>query len=156
MDINATLFVQMVTFALFVWFTMKFVWPPITKALEERQDKIAEGLSAAERGKRELELAQHRVVDALRVAKQSAADIIDKANRRAGQIIDEAKNQARIEGQRQAKLAQEQIERDLNQVKEGLRKQLAGLAVAGAEKILQKEVDASTHSSLLDQLVEEI
>lgn len=156
MDINATLFVQMLTFALFVWFTMKFVWPPITKALEERRDTIAEGLSAAERGKRELELAQHRVVDELREAKQNAAEIIDRANRRAGNIIDEAKNQARIEGQRQAKLAQEQIQRDMNQVKEGLRQQLAGLAVAGAEKILEKEVDSSTHSSLLDKLVEEI
>lgn len=156
MDINATLFVQMLTFALFVWFTMKFVWPPITKALEERRDTIAEGLAASERGKRELELAQHRIVDELRVAKQNAAEIIDKANRRAGHIIDEAKNQARIEGQRQAKLVQEQIGRDMNLIKDGLRQQLAGLAVAGAEKILEKEVDASTHDGLLDKLVEEI
>ena len=105
MDINLTLVVQMLVFAAFVLFTMKFVWPPLAKALEERQDKIADGLSAAERGRKELELAQFRVKDELKQAKAQSADIIEKANKRASQIIEEAKEAAKREAQIQAKLA---------------------------------------------------
>lgn len=156
MDINLTLVVQMLVFAAFVWFTMKFVWPPLAKALEERQDKIADGLSAAERGRKELELAQHRVKDELKHAKVQAAEIVEKATKRATQLLDEAREEARLEGQRQAKLAQEQIQQEVNRAKDGLRKQVARLAVVGAERILKQEIDAQANSKLLDNLIEEI
>lgn len=156
MDINLTLIVQMLVFAAFVLFTMKLVWPPLSKALEERQDKIADGLSAAERGRKELELAQHRVKDELKQAKAQSADIIDKANKRATQIIEEAKDAARKESQIQAKIAQEQIMQQANHAKETLRKQIAALAISGAEKILMREIDAKANTALLDNLIEEI
>lgn len=156
MDINATLLVQMITFALFVWFTMKFVWPPISSALEDRQQKISDGLAAAERGQREFELAQKRSVESLRDAKSQANDIIEKANRRGNQIIEEAKLQAKDEADKQYKQAQEQIAQEMNNAKEALRKQVAGLAVIGAEKILQREVDQSANSDILDKLIKEI
>mgnify|MGYP000461594968 CR=1 FL=1 len=156
MEINLTLVVQMVVFAAFVWFTMKFVWPPLSKALEERQDKIADGLAAAERGRRELELAQHRVKDEMKQAKVQASDIIEKANRRAAQLIEEAKADAREEAQKLAKIAEEQISQEVNRAKDVLRKQVAGLAVAGAEKILKREIDEQANRALLDNLIEEI
>ncbi|KTD45852.1 H+-transporting ATP synthase chain b [Legionella rubrilucens] len=156
MDINLTLIIQMLVFAAFVWFTMKFVWPPLAKALEERQDKIADGLSAAERGRKELELAQHRVRDELKHAKAQANEIIEKANRRANQLIEEAKESAKLEAQKQAKLAHDQLLQEVNHAKEGLRKQVAQLAIAGAEKILMKEIDEQANSKLLDKLIEEI
>jgi len=155
-DINATLLVQMIVFAIFVWFTMKFVWPPLAKAMAERQDKIADGLAAAEKGQRELELAQHRVVEELKGAKSQASDIIEKANRRASQIVDEAKEQARLEASRQAKIAQEQLAQEVNNAKSALRAQFSTLAVAGAEKILEREIDDKANSALLDKLIEEI
>ena len=156
MDINLTLVVQMLVFAAFVLFTMKLVWPPLAKALEERQEKIADGLSAAERGRKELELAQHRVKDELKQAKAQSVDIIDKANKRASQIIEEAKEAAKREAQIQAKLAQEQLAQQVNHAKDALRKQVASLAVTGAERILMREVDAKANSALLDNLIEEI
>lgn len=156
MDINLTLIVQMLVFAAFVLFTMKLVWPPLAKALEERQDKIADGLAAAERGRKELELAQHRVKDELKQVKAHSADIIDKANKRASEIIEAAKEAAKREAQIQAKLAQEQIAQQVNHAKEELRKQVAKLAITGAEKILMREVDAKANSELLDNLIEEI
>lgn len=156
MDINLTLVVQMLVFLAFVWFTMKFVWPPLSKAMEERQDKIAEGLSAAERGRKELELAQHRVKDELKHAKAQASDIVEKANRRAAQMIEDAKEDAKLEAQKQAKIAQEQLLQEVNRAKEGLRKQVAQLAVAGAEKILNREIDTKTNAALLDNLIEEL
>lgn len=146
----------MLVFLAFVWFTMKFVWPPLSKALEERQDKIANGLAAAERGRRELELAQHRVKDELKQAKIQANDIIEKASRRATQIIEEAKDDARLECQRIAKVAEEQLEQEVNRAKESLRKQVAGLAIAGAEVILKREIDEKANVALLDKLIEEI
>jgi len=156
LDINLTLVVQMLVFAAFVLFTMKLVWPPLAKALEERQEKIADGLSAAERGRKELELAQHRVKDELKQAKAQSADIIDKANKRASQIIEEAKEAAKREAQIQAKLAHEQLAQQVNHAKEELRKQVGRLAISGAEKILMREVDAKANSALLDNLIEEI
>ena len=156
MDINLTLVVQMLVFGAFVWFTMKFVWPPLSKALEERQEKIADGLAAAERGRRELELAQHRVKDEMKQAKVQASDILDKANRRAVQIIEEAKDDARQEAQKLAKIAEEQISQEVNRAKDTLRKQVAALAVAGAEKILMREIDEQANRALLDNLIEEI
>ena len=156
MDINATLLVQMITFALFVWFTMKFVWPPITSALEERQQKISDGLAAAERGEREYELAQMKVSESLKDAKAQANEIVEKATKRGNQIIDEARQHAKDEADRQVKQAKEQIAQEINHAKDELRKQVAGLAVIGAEKILQREVDASDNSDILDKLIKEL
>ncbi|STY31809.1 H+-transporting ATP synthase chain b [Legionella wadsworthii] len=155
-EINLTLIVQMLVFAAFVLFTMKLVWPPLAKAMEERQDKIADGLAAAERGRKELELAQHRVKDELKQAKVQSADIIEKANKRAAQIIEEAKEAAKHEAQMQVKLAQEQLLQQINHAKADLRKQVANLAINGAEKILMREVDAKANTALLDNLIEEI
>ncbi|HAF87801.1 MAG: F0F1 ATP synthase subunit B [Legionellaceae bacterium] len=156
MDINFTLIIQMLVFAAFVWFTMKFVWPPLVKAMEERQAKIADGLSAAERGRKELELAQHRAKDELRQAKSHAAEIIEKATKRANQLVDEARHEAKLEAQKQAKLAHEQLQHEINQAKDALRKQVSELAVLAAERIIKKEIDEKTNSALLDNLIEEI
>ncbi|MFC3908201.1 F0F1 ATP synthase subunit B [Legionella dresdenensis] len=156
MDINFTLIVQMLVFAGFVLFTMKLVWPPLARAMEERQNKIADGLSAAERGRKELELAQHRVKDELKHAKAQASEIIEKATKRASQLVEEAKEEAKLEAQRQAKIAQEQLQQEINHAKEALRKQVAGLAVAGAEVILGREVNEQANAALLDKLIEEI
>lgn len=156
MDINITLVVQMLVFAAFVWFTMKFVWPPLSNALEERQSKIADGLAAAERGRRELELAQHRAKDELKVVKVQVADILDKATRRAAQIVEQAKDEARQEGLQLLKLAQDQIAQEVNRAKDTLRKQVAALAVAGAERILTREIDEHANQALLNNLIEEI
>jgi len=156
LEINLTLVVQALVFAAFVWFTMKFVWPPLSRALEERQDKIADGLAAAERGRRELELATHRVKDEIKQAKMDASDIIEKANRRAQQIIEEAKSEARLEAQQLAKMAQAQISQETSRAKDELRKQIASLAMLGAEKILMREVDEQSNRALLANLIEEI
>lgn len=156
MNINLTLFGQMVTFAFFVWFCMKFVWPIILQAMEERQQKIADGLDAADRAVRDLDAAQNKVSDQLKEAKQAAAGIIDQANKRANQIVDEAKEQATAEGERLKVAAQAEIEQEVNRAKEGLRQQVSALAVAGASKILAKSVDESVHNELLDQLANEL
>lgn len=156
MDINLTLVVQMLVFAAFVLFTMKLVWPPLAKALEERQEKIADGLSAAERGRKELELAQHRVKEELKQAKAQSTEILEKANKRSSQIIEEAKEAAKREAEIQSKIAHEQLAQQVNHAKEELRKQVAKLAITGAERILMREVDAKTNSALLDNLIEEI
>lgn len=156
MEINITLVVQMLVFITFVLFTMKFVWPPLSRALEERQEKIADGLASAERGRKELELAQHRVKTELKEAKAQAHEIIEKANHRAAELLEEAKEDARLAAQRQIKLAQEQFMQEVNSTKASLRMQLAILAVAGAEKILKREVDQHANKGLLDQLIEEI
>lgn len=156
LEINLTLLVQVLVFMAFVWFTMKFVWPPLSKAMEERQNKIADGLSAAERGRKELELAQHRVKDDLKQAKAQATDIIEKAKRRASQLLEEAKEEAKQEAQRQAKIAHEQLLQEINRAKDDLRKQVVELSVAGAERILSREIDLKANSALLDDLIEEI
>lgn len=155
MDINATLIVQMLVFATFVWFTMKFVWPPLAKAMEARQDTIAEGLAAGERGKKELELAQHRVTDQLKQAKADALSIIEQANKRAASIIEEAKDDARQESSRIMQSANEQIQQQIIQAGDTLKKSVASLAVIGAEKILNKEIDAN-NKALVDKFIEEI
>jgi len=156
MDINATLIIQMLVFAAFVWFTMTFVWPPLTKALEERRDKIADGLAAAERGRRELELAQERVKEELKQVKLDAAEIIEKASRRASLLVDEAKENARVEAERIAKTHAEQLTQEVNRAKEALREQVSVLALAAAEKILMNEVDAEKNRAILDHLIEEL
>lgn len=156
MDINATLIGQFITFALLIWFTMKYVWPPITKAIDDREKKIAAGLEAAERSKRELEMAEHKALSIIREAKQQSAQIVEQAHLRTAQILDESKNQAKQESQRIIDMAQGEIDRSVAQAKEALKAQLATLAIAGAEKIIQQKLDAKTHDALLNSLAAEI
>jgi F-type H+-transporting ATPase subunit b len=156
MNINATLLGQFITFAILVWFTMRYVWPPITKAMHEREKKIAAGLEAAERNKRELEMGEHKVMNMIRDAKVQATQIIEQANKRSAQVLDAAKEQAREEQKRIIALAQEEIAREVNQTKEKLKKQLATLAIAGAEKIVRHHLDSSKQMALLDEFVAEI
>ncbi|UZR27593.1 F0F1 ATP synthase subunit B [Methylococcus sp. ANG] len=152
MNINATLFGQMVTFALLVWFTMKYVWPPLLQALEERKKKIAEGLAAAEKGKHEMELAEKRATSALKDAKDQAAEIVNLAQKRANALVDESKESAKLEGERILANARSEIDRELENAKEDLRKQVSVLAISAAEKILQREVDQKKHKEILSGL----
>lgn len=152
MEINATIIGQFITFAILVWFTMKYVWPPITKAMHDREKKIAAGLEAAERSKRELEMAEHKAFSIIREAKQQASQIIEQANLHSAQLVEEAKTQAKLEGKRIVELAQGDIDREVTQAKEALRLQLGALAVAGAEKIIQLKLDPSLHHDLLNEL----
>lgn len=156
MNINLTLIGQTIAFAIFVWFCMKYVWPPITGAMRTRQQRIADGLAAADRASRDLELAQEKVAQELRQAKQQAAELIELANKRSSQIIEEAKLDARREAERLAAQAQAEIEQERNRVREALRAELAALAVAGAEKILETSVDAKVHSDMLDKLAAQL
>ena len=156
MNINLTLIGQSITFLVFVWFCMKFIWPPIVAALEKRRLQIADGLAAADRGKYELELAARKAADGLKDAKAQAAEIVAQAEKRAGQIIEEAKQAAHAEGERQLVAAKAEIEQEANRAREALREQVAALAVAGAEKILRREVNAQTHADLLNQLKAEL
>ena len=156
MNINATLIGQSITFFVFVWFCMQFVWPPIMNALAERRKQIADGLAAGERGKHELELASKRAVANLHEAKQKAAEIIAQADKRAAQLVEEAKATAKVEADRMIAGAQASIAQETVRAKEALRTQVAGLAVAGAEKILRREVDAKAHADLLDAIKNEL
>lgn len=156
MNINATIIGQTITFVLLVWFTMKFVWPPLMRAMDERTKRIADGLAAAERGKHELELAGKRSTEVLRDARQQAAEIIANAERQAAQLVEEAKAAARSEGDRLIAGAKSQIEQEVFRAKESLRQQVATLAVAGAEKILRREVDAKAHADILAQIEKDL
>ena len=156
MNINLTLFGQMVTFAIFVWFCMKFVWPVILSAMEERQEKIAQGLAAADQAIQDLADAKSSVTNQMQVAKKEAAGIIDQANKRAAQIIEDAKMQAMEEGDRLRQAARADIQQDVNRAKEELRGSVAELVLVGAEKVLQKSVDDSTHRELVDNLAQRL
>jgi F-type H+-transporting ATPase subunit b len=156
MNFNATLIGQTITFIVFVWFCMRFVWPPIMAALDERRKKIADGLAAAERGKHEKELAGERAREILRDAKAQAGEIIARADKRAAEIVDEAKTDARAEGDRIKSAAQAEIEQEVNRVKENLRGQVVSIALAGAGKVLEREVSESTHAELLNKLAAEL
>ena len=156
MNINATLFGQAIAFFLFVMFCMKFVWPPILQALQERKAKIADGLAAAEHGKREQELAEERAKELLREAKDQAAEIISRADKRAASIVDEAKDDAKAEGARLMVAAQAEIGQEVTRAKEELRGQVVSIALAGAGKVLAREVDESAHAELMTQLAAEI
>lgn len=149
MNINLSLFAQALTFALFIWFTVKFIWPPLLRAIEQRQKQIAEGLAAAERGKQDLEQASKRTAELLHEARQQAQDILAQADKRAAEMIEEAKNAAKAEGDRLVAGAKAEIEQEVSRAKETLRTQVAALAVAGAEQILMREVDAKAHADLL-------
>lgn len=156
MNINATLIGQAIAFAVFVWFCMKFVWPPVTAALAERQKKIAEGLNAADKAQRDLESAHAQVAEELKAAKAQAAVLLEQANKRATQMVEEAKAAGAAEGQRQIAQAHAQIEQEIAAARDGLRVQVAALAVAGAEKILEAQVDAKAHAGMLDKLAAEL
>lgn len=156
MNINLTLIGQTVTFIVFVWFCMKFVWPPIMNALEERKKKIADGLAAAERGAHEKELAQKAAAETLHEAKQQAQEIINQAHKRAGQIVDEAKDNARAEGERLIAAANAEIEQEVNRAREQLRGQVVSLAVTGASKVIKKEIDPKANEALLKDLVAQL
>jgi F-type H+-transporting ATPase subunit b len=155
-NINATLFAQMIVFAILIWVTMKWIWPPLMAAIEERQHKIAEGLAAADRSKRDLAQAEEKVNDVLREARAKASEIINQAEVRRAQIIDLAKEEAIEEGNRQKAAAQAEIVSATTRAREDLRKQVSTLAVAGAEKLIRREIDASAHRALLDELAAEI
>jgi len=156
MNVNATLLGQAIAFAILIWFTMKFIWPPMMAAIEERQKKIADGLAAADRAQAELKDADARVADEIRKARDEANQIVDRANQQYNQIVDKAKVDAVAEAARQKAAAQAEIESLSHQAREVLRQQVAALAVAGAEKILKREIDANRHRDLLDQLAREI
>ncbi|HEX3123432.1 MAG TPA: F0F1 ATP synthase subunit B [Rhodanobacteraceae bacterium] len=156
MNINATLFAQMITFGILIWVTMKFIWPPLAQAMDERAQRIAEGLAAADRAKAELQDANARVDEEIKKARVQASEIIDKAQQQANQILDKAKADALLEGARQKAIAQTEIEGMVGKARETLRGQVATLAVQGAQKIIQREINADTHKVLLDQLVTEI
>jgi F-type H+-transporting ATPase subunit b len=156
MNINLTLIGQLISFAVFVWFTMKFVWTPIMAALETRKKEIADGLAAAERGQHEQELAKERATEELREAKAQAAEIVAQAQKRAAEIVDESKGTARTEGERILSAAQAEIEQESNRAREQLREKIGELAVAGAEKILKKEINAAAHKDIVNELAKEI
>ncbi len=156
MNINLTLIGQLLSFVVFVWFTMKFVWTPIMGALEERSKGIADGLAAAEQGKHERELAKDRVKEVLHDAKAQAGDIVAQAKKRAAEIVDEAKTDAHGEGERLLTAARAEIEQETNRAREQLRGKVAELAIIGAEKILHKEINAAAHQEIVDSLAKEI
>ncbi|HUH90009.1 MAG TPA: F0F1 ATP synthase subunit B [Lysobacter sp.] len=156
MNINMTFFGQMISFALLIWFTMKFIWPPMNRAIEERQKKIAEGLAAAERSQHDLAQAQQSVDAAMREARAKANEVIEQAHQRANQIIDQAKTDAMVEATRQKALADAEIVAAQNRAREDLRKQVSSLAVSGAEKLLRREIDANAHKALLDELAAQL
>lgn len=156
MNINMTLIGQTIAFAIFVWFCIKYVWPPISNALHERQKKIADGLDAASRATRDLELAQERADQTLRESKEQASQILEQANKRSAQMIEEAREQARAEGERLVASARSEIEQELNRAKDELRAQVSTLAIMGAERVLQASVDEQAHRKLLDELAAEL
>jgi len=156
MNINLTLIGQSITFFVFVWFCMKFVWPPIMAALNERKQKIADGLAAAERGAHEQELAQKKATETMHEAKQQAQEIINQAQKRASEIVDEAKEGARAEAERIVTAANAEIEQEVNRAREQLRGQVASLAVAGASRVLKREINAAANEDLLKDLVSEL
>lgn len=156
MDLNYTFFLQALSFAILIFFTMKFIWPPLMAAIEERQRKIAEGLAAADRSQRDLAQAEERVNELLREARGKAGEIIAQAEARANQIVDAAKNEAVAEAERQKAVAQAEIASAAHRAKEDLRKQMSALAVAGAEKLIRREIDAGAHKVLLDDLAAQL
>ena len=156
MNINITLFAQAAVFAAFIWFTVKFVWPPLLRAIEARQKQIADGLAAAEQGKKSLETSARQAEQAVQDARGRAADILEQAEKRGAQMIDEAKTAARAEGDREKAAAKADIQQEAQRARELLREQVAALAVAGAEKILRREVDAKAHAELLNAVAAEL
>jgi len=156
MNINLTLIAQALAFAALIWLIASKIWPPLLKAIEERQQKIAEGLAAAENSQRALAQAQDRAGEELKAARVKATEIIDQAQQRANQIVDAAKLEAIAEGARQKNLIESEIAASATRAREELRKQVAALAVTGAEKLIRREIDANAHKALLDELAAEV
>ncbi len=153
---NLTLVIQGIAFFAVAWLVMKFGWPPIMAAIEERQQKIAEGLAAADRSQKDLALAQDKANEALKDARVKANEIIDQAHQRANQIVEAAKNEAIAEANRQKALAEAEIAAAANRAREDLRRQVSTLAVTGAEKLLRREIDPAAHKALLDDLAAQL
>jgi F-type H+-transporting ATPase subunit b len=155
-NINLTMIGQTIGFFIFIAFCVKYVWPPLVQAMQDRQKKIADGLAASDRANQDLELAQQRATQELREARDEAATIVEKANKRANQIVEEAKTEAREQGDRLLAQARDEIEQERQQARDALRAEVATLAIAGAEKILESSVDAKAHSEMLDKLSAEL
>ena len=156
MDINATLLGQMLVFGILIWFSWKFIWPPLLKAVEDRQKKIAEGLAAAERGQNELQSAHGEAHGILNAAREQAKKIVDQASKRSTEIVDEARGTAITEGQRLVGDARQEITLEQVRARDALRKDVGLLAVAGASRLLQREIDTKAHAELIEQLAREI
>jgi len=156
MNINATLILQSIAMMVFVWFCMKFIWPPILKAMDERRARIADGLAASDRAEKELAEAQQEVEAQIRAARDKAGEIVEQANQRHNQILEEARDDATDERRKQVAAGEAEVTQAANQAREDLRAQVAKLAVLGARQILEKEVDEQTHRELLDKLIAEI
>ena len=156
MNLNATLVGQTIAFAVFVIFCMKYVWPPLMSAIEDRQKKIADGLASAERATKDLELAQNKASDQLKDAKGQAAEIVDMANKRKAQIVDEAKTEATAERDKIIAQGYAEVEAERNRAKEELRQKVATLAIAGAEKILERSIDEAAANDIVEKLVAEL
>lgn len=156
MSINATLLAQMIVFAIVVWFTMKFIWPPVMGAMRDRQKRISEGLAAAERGVRELNEATAKAEEMVGKAREQAQEILTNAQRQADDNLQRARQDARTEGERIVTAAREEIDQAVASAKEDLRHEVGSLAVVGAERILKREIDAKAHNDIIDELVAEI
>ncbi len=156
MDINATLIGQTIAMIVFVWFCMKFIWPPLLASIEERQEKIAQGLAAAEQGAEQLDKAKAEADEIVADARQQATQILDQAHARANEIVAEGKTAGERERERQLSAAEAEIEQESNRAREELRGQVSAIAMAGAEKILNREIDASAHEDILGKLAGEI
>lgn len=156
MNINLTLIIQMIVFALLVWFTMSFIWPPMMRKVEERQRKIAHGLAAADRGEEELARARESAEGILREARERASHIIDQAQRRANDIVEQARVAANEEGQRLITAAQQQINLEASRARESLRREIGEIAVAAASKLLEREIDPRAHQELISKLAAEL
>jgi F-type H+-transporting ATPase subunit b len=154
MSINATLIGQMITFALLVWFTMKYVWPPLLASLDERKKKISEGLAAAELGQHEMALAEKKAKGVIKEAKNQSTDIVNMAHKRANDLIEESKDSAKKEGDRLIAAAKMQIDQEMQTAKDSLRKEVSVLALSASEKILSAEIDKSKHKEILDKVSE--
>ncbi len=156
MNINATLLGQAIAFSIFVWFCMKYVWPPLLSAIEERQKKISDGLTQAERAGKDLELAKAKASDKLKEAKAQAAEIVEQANKRRAQIVEEAKAEGETERQKIIAQGQAEVEAERNRAREELRQQVSALAISGAEKIIKRSIDKEANSDIIDKLVAEL
>ena len=156
MNINATLIWQMLVFVILIWFTVKFIWPPLIKAVEDRQKKIADGLAAAERGQKELQQSHGAAEAVVSEAREKALKIVDQANRRSNEIIEEARATAIAEGQRLVGDARQEVQLEQARARDALRKDVATLAVAGASKLLEREIDPKAHADLIEKLAREI
>ncbi|ADE16960.1 ATP synthase F0, B subunit [Nitrosococcus halophilus Nc 4] len=156
MNVTATLIGQMVAFGILIWFVNRYLWGPLTRLMEERKKRVADGLAAAERGKHEQELAEKRAKETLHEAKEKAAEIISQAQKRANEIVEEAKESAHAEGERLKAAANAEIQQEMNRAREDLRGQVVSIAVAGASKILKRELDEEANQALVKELVGQI